>query len=722
MPRGKTQPNHVVRRYGRVYQLRIETENDLEKLDAFGIDHWVATAAPIASFNCDQLFLKFLDYDGNGRISTTDIFQAKAWLFKVLNNRKNLVDGIDRTCLRDINADSPEGQNVRIALERLIADTDHSDETPVNLAQVRERKNVLLKSPINGDGLFPPPQVADPELSAYADAVLNTVGGADDINGLKAVGDAHVGQFHTDAAAYLSWLEEGRVPPEGETSALYPLGAATSAAFGALTAIRPKMEEYFAQCRLVRIEPSSLTAMRLQEAHLKETESTDVPRITELSERAPLQTPVADEHLRFDAPVNAVYADRVARFRELVVIPLLGENGDTLTREQWLKANAMLAPYEKWLDSKRGVSVEKLGEEKIRELISGDLRDRFNALLAEDKVIASQIAHIEALERLLLFQSLFVRFLNNFVSLNDVYNPQRPTLVRAGTLVLDGRRFTFVVRVKSRAAHKAIAQQSGIYLMYLEVIPKNAGEKFEVVVPVTRGSASSLFVGKHGVFFDENGRELDAVVTEIVTNAISIKQAIIAPFQRAFEAMEKKVEGISAAREREMTQQLSEVTEKAEAGVQSGVQQVSTGQGAQPGSAQTAQQAGANSKRDWLIGGSIAFAAVGSATAFMAKTFSSLSWLNILIIVFAAALVVIIPTVVIAWLKLRRRNLGSVFEGAEWAVNSRLRITRGLARIFTSDPDFPPGTKKIRSDKVRRYARRQDKEVREKQPENVSAE
>lgn len=720
MPRGKTQPNHVVRRYGRVYQLRVETENDLEKLDAFGIDHWVATAAPISSFNCDQLFLKFLDHDGNGRISTTDIFQAKAWLFKVLKNRKNLVEGIDRTCLCDIDTTSPEGLNVRIALERLIADTDISEETPVNLAQVRERKIVLLKSPVNGDGLFPPPQIADPELAAYADAILNTVGGADDINSLKAVGDAHVGQFHTDATAYLSWLEEGRVPPEGETSALYPLGAATPAAYTALTAIRPKMEEYFAQCRLVRIEPNSLTAMRLQEAQLKETESTDVPRITELSERAPLQTPIADELLRFDAPVNAVYTDQVARFRELVVIPLLGKNGDTLTREQWLKTNAMLAPYEKWLNAKRGASVEKLGEEKIRELISGDLRERFNELLAEDKVIASQIAHIENLERLLLFQSLFIRFLNNFVNLNDVYNPQRPTLVRTGTLVLDGRRFTFVIRVKNRAAHKAIAQQSGIYLMYLEIIPKNVGEKFEVVVPVTRGNTTMLFNGKHGVFFDEKGVEHDAVIVDIISNAISIKQAIIAPFKRAFESVEKKVEGISTAREQQMTQQLGTITEKAEANVQTGVQQASTGQ--LTPAQQQANQVDAQSKRNLLIGGGIAFAAIGSAWAFMAKMLSSLSLLNIVAIIGASALIVIIPTFLIAWLQLRRRNLGSVFEGAGWAINSRLRITRGLARIFTSDPGFPPSTKKIRGDRLPRYARRQARAVRETQPENASAE
>ena len=71
----------------------------------------------------------------------------------------------------------------------------------------------------------------------------------------------------------------------------------------------------------------------------------------------------------------------------------------------------------------------------------------------------------------------------------------------------------------------------------------------------------------------------------------------------------------------------------------------------------------------------------------------------------------------VAYLKMRRRNLGALFEGAEWAINARLRITRGLARLFTSDPTFPSGTRKERRDVLSPLARRHRKRTRERQPQ-----
>ncbi len=84
-------PKYVVQRYGRASQLRVETEEDVEHLDEFGMYHWIATSAPVAAFHCDPRFLSFLDYDGNGRIRSDEVIRTIRWIFKVLKSRSRLV-------------------------------------------------------------------------------------------------------------------------------------------------------------------------------------------------------------------------------------------------------------------------------------------------------------------------------------------------------------------------------------------------------------------------------------------------------------------------------------------------------------------------------------------------------------------------------------------------------------------------------------------------------
>jgi len=46
----------------------------------------------------------------------------------------------------------------------------------------------------------------------------------------------------------------------------------------------------------------------------------------------------------------------------------------------------------------------------------------------------------------------------------------------------------------------------------------------------------------------------------------------------------------------------------------------------------------------------------------------------------------------LGWLKLRRRDMGLLFEAAGWALNGEMKITRRLAVMFTRSPGFPAGT------------------------------
>ena len=49
----------------------------------------------------------------------------------------------------------------------------------------------------------------------------------------------------------------------------------------------------------------------------------------------------------------------------------------------------------------------------------------------------------------------------------------------------------------------------------------------------------------------------------------------------------------------------------------------------------------------------------------------------------------------VAWLKLRRRDLSAILEGSDWGINARMRLTHSQALEFTHRPDFPPGSRGV---------------------------
>jgi hypothetical protein len=55
-------------------------------------------------------------------------------------------------------------------------------------------------------------------------------------------------------------------------------------------------------------------------------------------------------------------------------------------------------------------------------------------------------------------------------------------------------------------------------------------------------------------------------------------------------------------------------------------------------------------------------------------------------------LAISLPSMVIAWLKLRQRNLGPILEGNGWAINGRVRINLPLGSRLTQRATLPPGT------------------------------
>jgi hypothetical protein len=94
-----------------------------------------------------------------------------------------------------------------------------------------------------------------------------------------------------------------------------------------------------------------------------------------------------------------------------------------------------------------------------------------------------------------------------------------------------------------------------------------------------------------------------------------------------------------------------------------------------------------------LLGAGVALAAISSAFAFIVKTLTTMSALQIGLGALGIVLVVMVPLSTVAVMKLRRRDLSALLEGCGWAINARMRLTRVQGRSFCVRKDYPRGAK-----------------------------
>jgi hypothetical protein len=95
------------------------------------------------------------------------------------------------------------------------------------------------------------------------------------------------------------------------------------------------------------------------------------------------------------------------------------------------------------------------------------------------------------------------------------------------------------------------------------------------------------------------------------------------------------------------------------------------------------------------MGAGVAIAALGSAAAYITKTLAQVSWPAIVIGIAGALLLVMLPMAIVAFLKLRKRDLSVILEGSGWGINAPMRLTHRQAHFFTQRPKYPKGSKGI---------------------------
>ncbi|MEE4248882.1 MAG: hypothetical protein V2I33_26210, partial [Kangiellaceae bacterium] len=90
-----------------------------------------------------------------------------------------------------------------------------------------------------------------------------------------------------------------------------------------------------------------------------------------------------------------------------------------------------------------------------------------------------------------------------------------------------------------------------------------------------------------------------------------------------------------------------------------------------------------------LAAGGIALGAVGAGLASLFNTMKALTWWELPLVILGIILMISLPSMIIAWLKLRKRTLAPLLDASGWAVNGRTLISARLGRCLTTRATLP---------------------------------
>ena len=351
-------------------------------------------------------------------------------------------------------------------------------------------------------------------------------------------------------------------------------------------------------------------------------------------EDMPLVTDEPDKVLPLRDHLNPKHLEAILAFAEKCVKPVLGER-DSISRMEWKKVKAAFAPYREWAGSKPVASApEKAGLEEEEKLV------RYRMNLGE--------------------------FLVNYVSMDRLYCGKGGAIFQTGVLRIDGKELNLCFHVDSEAAHSALSGRSECCVIYLKLSRPEDGATRTVCAVVTAGTVGGLYVGRNGVFYDRDGRNWEATITKVVEAQVSLAEAFWMPWRKLGAAIAGAVKKFLGDRESAADAKLSSAAQNVTSGKKDG-----------------ASGAGGAALASSVAAIGIGIGMVGAAAASLAAAVKGMGPWQAVASVVAIVLVVSMPSVVLTWFKLRRRDLAAILNAGGWAVNRQMRFSMKLARGFT---------------------------------------
>lgn len=652
--------NHSWRffRAGGVDQVLIRSGEDIASIPNLDLKLWFALAMPTSGIDIDPATLALIDTDHDGRIRSPEIIQAIHWSESAFTSLHDLLKGGDSVAISAIKS-----ENIRRSAKNILSALGKPEAESVSLAEVSRMEEVFAGLRFNGDGVVPPESAQDETLAKAIADIMAAVGSVPDRSGKAGLNLDKLKTFSAETLGYCKWCDI----PNDDLSIL-PYGIDTIDAAAATSAIRAKVDDFFSRVKLAAYDPRCAETLNRPLAEYAALAAKDISASALETASFPLAYIGAGAALPLTSGANPAWTGALREFRDKATRLVLGRNTDFLTEEEWETTKAAFAQFYKWQAAKPVTSVEKLGEARLRELLCGDVVERIEQLISSDAAMKPEFDETSSVEKLVRFQRDLVRILTNFVNFSEFYQ-KRSSIFISGNLYLDARNCHLCVDVTDTARHSTLAGLAGMYLAYCDVQRPN-GQKKTVVAAFTDGDSDNLMVGRNGVFFDRKGDDWDATITKIITNPISIREAFWSPYKKLQRFLDEFIAKRAASSDTAAHEKMAgtaqwAASDKAEAAP---VKKIDVGTVAALG---------------------VAVGAIGATLSALATGLMGLHWWQLPFVFAGIILLISLPSMIMAWLKLKRRNIAPVLDANGWAINTHARINAPFGAAMTDTARIP---------------------------------
>ena len=643
-------------------RVRIKTGADIAHLGELDLKKWTVLSCPTAGLDIDEVSLKYIDADNDGRIRVDDVISTSQWLTSVVEDADLLVKGADSVDIKAFNRNVADGKKLYNSAKQILENLGKKG-TEISLADTKDIAAIFAKTRFNGDGVITENTSDNSAEKAVISAIVNALGGVADRSGDMGVNAELIEKFYQLLADYLAW-QEAVVDA--------PYGADTDKAIETYNELDAKVKDYFMRAKLASFSPESAAKLDVQTGVIEAISADNLTGKTDEIAACPIARITGEAGLDLAASINPAWS---AKFNTLVSIVKPKEK--VLTEESWAAIGASFAAYNAWKAAKKGGEVEALGVDAIKQLLADDKKQALLDLVAQDAELKETADGIDMVHKFMYMYRDFYRLLCNYVTFQDFYSKDKTVkaIFQSGRLIIDQRECRMCMNVADMAKHNTMAPVSGMYLVYCDCSTKASAVKKSIVAAVTVGDVGDLFVGKNAIYFDNEGLMWDAVITKIVDNPISVGQAFWSPYRRMATTVENLINKRAAEKD-------SAVMNDANAKIN-----------ATPDAKPAEKEAKAPFDIAKFAG---IFAAIGMAVGMIGtvlisvfKGFFALEWWQLILALAGILLVISGPAMVLAWMKLRRRNIAPLLNANGWAINASSRISIPFGETLTDIARFP---------------------------------
>lgn len=661
-------------RSGGFDQVALETGADLQHLSELDPKLWTVLSCPTSGLEMDSRTLALLDLDSDGQVRVPEIQAAVSWCCQRLTDADLMFQppGVPLNAISDTDEN---GAAIKTAALRVLEYTGKTADDSLQVDDFTDKSRLFSPDHLNGDGVVMAELAADDDVKQLINDIVGTLGGVTDRSGGMGTDTEMLSRFMAQAQAIVDWHKAGAE----ESEDLQPLGRDTAAAVAVFDSVQAKVDDFFVRCQLAAFDSRAAEALNPEASVYAVLANRAIAQGDDDIAALPLAAVGAGLALPLGQGINPAWAEEIQQLAEFVITPLLGNTADSLNFADWSAISTKLATWQAWQAAKPESALHQLELERLTTIVNSDVAAKLEQLIAVDLSEGTFANNVDAVERLVHYQRNLVTLLRNYVSLSDFYRGENKAIFQAGTLYLDQRSCELVLYVADMARHASMAPFSGCYLVYC-TCTRQGEAAVNIVAALTGGDVDELMVpGRNGIFYDRKGRDWKASVTKVVAQPVSIRQAFWSPYKRVAAFIEAQLQKFAASRDKDIeAKTTSGVADAAAAPATSGFD--------------IAKFAGIFA----AIG--LALGALGTMLAAVVAGLFSLLWWQLPLVLLGVMLLISCPSMLMAYMTLRRRNLGPLLDANGWAVNTRAKINVPFGAALTGLATLPKGAKRSLKD------------------------